>query len=73
VKSTVCVALTALDNVKMIVVPVIEIAVIDRLAPLTSTAKEVASTPAPSIVSSMLRVNSVGEDVLTLPPVKPGA
>ena len=72
-KSTVCVALTALDNVKIIVVPVMEIALIDLLVPLTSTAKEVATTPAPSIVSSKLRVKSVGDEVLTLPPVNPGA
>jgi hypothetical protein len=43
------------------------------LAPATDTAKDVASTPVPSMVSSKLRVSCVGVEVLTLPPVKPGA
>ena len=72
-KSTVCVALIALDNVKIIVVPEIEMPVMDLFVPLTSTAKEEASTPVPSMVSSKLRVKRVGDEVLTLPPVKPGA
>ncbi len=64
---------TALASVKMIVVPEIEIAVIALFVPATETAKDVADTPVPSMDSSKFRVNCVGVDVLTLPPVKPGA
>jgi hypothetical protein len=73
VKSTVWPVVTALDSVNVTDVPEIAIDEIDLLVPLTRTAKEVASTPVPSMVSSKLRVKSVGEEVLTLPPVKPGA
>jgi hypothetical protein len=73
VKSTVWPVLTALDNVNVIVVPEMAIPVIDLLELLTRTAKDVASTPVPSILSSKFRVSCVGEDVLTLPPVNPGA
>ena len=72
-KSTVWPALTALDSVKMMFVPEMEMPVMDLLTPLTRTANDEASTPVPSMVSSKLRVKSVGEEVLTLPPVKPGA
>ena len=72
-KSTVCPIVTALARVNVMEVPEIDMPVTALFVPATSTAKEVASTPAPSIVSSKLRVNSVGDDVLTLPPVKPGA
>lgn len=72
-KSTVCPVVTALDNVNVIVVPEMEIAVIDLLELLTRTAKEDAETPVPSMLSSKFSVRSVGEDVLTLPPVNPGA
>jgi hypothetical protein len=73
VNSTNCVALTALARVNTIVVPEIDIPVITLLAPATETAKDVASTPVPSMDSSKLRVSCVGDEVLTLPPVKPGA
>jgi hypothetical protein len=73
VKSTLCPALTALARVNTIVVPEMAIAVMALFVPATKTAKDVASTPVPSMVSSKLRVNCVGVEVLTLPPVKPGA
>ena len=72
-KSTVCVALTALASVKVMFVPEIDMEEIALLVPFTSTANEEASTPVPSMVSSKLRVKRVGDEVLTLPPVKPGA
>jgi hypothetical protein len=57
----------------VIVVPEIEIALMDLFVPLTRTANDEARTPVPSILSSKLRVSCVGDDVLTLPPVKLGA
>ena len=72
-KSTVWPVVTALDNVNVIVVPEIVIPVIALFVPPTNTAKDAATTPVPSIDSSKLRVSCVGVEVLTLPPVKPGA
>lgn len=71
--STVWPAVTALDSVNVIVVPEMEMELIVLFDPLTETANDEARTPVPSIVSSKLSVKSVGDDVLTLPPVKPGA
>ncbi len=72
-KSTLCPAVTALARVNVIVVPEIEMPVIALVDPATKTAKDVADTPVPSMDSSKFRVKRVGVDVLTLPPVKPGA
>jgi hypothetical protein len=64
---------TALASVNVIVVPEMDIPVTALFDPATKTAKDVATTPVPSMDSSKLRVSWVGDEVLTLPPVKPGA
>lgn len=71
--STVWPAVTALDSVNVIVVPEMDMELIVLFDPLIETANDEARTPVPSILSSKLRVSCVGVDVLTLPPVKPGA